>query len=220
MSEALEFIAEALCVSGPGGVMVNDLSVTVHRGEVVGITGPSGSGKTTLLHVLGGLAAPDSGRLLLGGRPVAPWRDAAVAIVLQSLQLLAILTAHEAVGLPLQARGLTRAEVGERADRALAALGLEEHSRQLTGELSGGQRQRVAIARALAGTPDLILADEPTSALDAHWRSVVLDQLSDAARGGAMVILASGDPELIRRCDQVIRLGMGDDGLEPPTSSV
>jgi putative ABC transport system ATP-binding protein len=209
MSEAREFSVEGLTLGGEGGMLVHDLSLSARAGEVVGITGPSGSGKTSVLLALGGLAAPDAGQVRLGGEPVALWRDAGLGLVLQNLHLLATLTAHETVSLPMQARGVARGEVTERTDRTLAAVGLGDHGGQLIEELSGGQRQRVAVARALAGQPDLILADEPTSALDPHWRSVVLDQLIGAARAGAIVIIASGDPELIERCDRVITLGPG-----------
>jgi ABC-type lipoprotein export system ATPase subunit len=206
MSAPGELTAEALSVGGSGGRLISDLSLTARPGELTGITGPSGSGKSSLLHVLGGLSAPDAGRLALDGQPVSPWRDVTFGLVLQNLHLLAVLTAHEAVALPMQTRGLSRAEVVERTERALDALGLAGHSGQLIGELSGGQRQRVAVARALATEPDLLLADEPTSALDPHWRDQVLDQLATAARAGAIVIVASGDPDVMARCDQVVTL--------------
>jgi putative ABC transport system ATP-binding protein len=206
MSEPPDFTAESLTLNGAESVLVSDLSMTARAGEVVGITGPSGSGKTSLLLALGGLTDPDAGRLRLGDRPVRLWRDSAFALVLQNLHLLATLTAHEIVAVPLQARGLAATEVRRRADEALAAVGLADHTHQLIGELSGGQRQRVAVARALAPAADLILADEPTAALDPHWRSVVLDLFWEQARSGAIVIIASSDPELIARCNQVVTL--------------
>jgi putative ABC transport system ATP-binding protein len=96
--------------------------------------------------------------------------------------------------------------VAERAADALGRLGLGDHVSQLVGTLSGGQRQRVAVARCLAAEPDLILADEPTSALDERWRTVVLAELRVQARRGAVVIIASGDAEVLSSCDRVIAL--------------
>jgi ABC-type lipoprotein export system ATPase subunit len=120
-----------------------------------------------------------------------------------------MLTAHEAVSLPLQASGVGRAEVGERSDRTLAALGLGDQAHHLIWELSGGQRQRVAVARALAGDPELILADEPAAGLDLESRTVVVNHLLDAARAGAIVIIASSDPQLIDKCTRVVTLADG-----------
>jgi ABC-type lipoprotein export system ATPase subunit len=190
-------------------VLVSDLSVSIGCGEVLGITGPSGTGKTTLIHVLAGLAAPYSGRVLHADRPVAPRGGAAVGLILQHHHLPGMLTAHEAVSLPLQARGVARSEVTERSDRMLVALGLGDQAQQLIWELSGGQRQRVAVARALAGDPELILADEPTAGLDSASSTVVVTHLLDAARAGAIVIIASSDPELIENCTRVVTLADG-----------
>ena len=206
MPDAADFVVEAVTVGNADNVVVNDLSLRVSGGDVLGITGPSGSGKSSLIHVLAGLAAPDAGRLLLGHRPVELWSEAAAGLILQHHHLPGMLTAHEAVGLPLQVRGLDRPEVAERSDRMLAALGMGDQAHQLIWELSGGQRQRVAVARALAGDPTLILADEPAASLDRDARATVISHLLDAARAGAIVIIASSDPELIGACTGVVTL--------------
>jgi len=207
MLETSPFVIESVTVRNADTVLVSDLSLSIGCGEVLGITGPSGTGKSSLIHVLAGLAAPESGRVLRVGRPAAPLGDPAAGLILQHHHLPGILTAHEAVSLPLQARGLGRSEVAERSDRTLAALGLGDQAHQLLWELSGGQRQRVAVARALAGDPELILADEPAAGLDPESRTTVVDHLLDAARAGAILIIASSDPELIDNCTRVVTLG-------------
>jgi putative ABC transport system ATP-binding protein len=206
MPESSRFVIEDVTVCSADTVLVSDLSLSIGRGEVLGITGPSGTGKSSLIHVLAGLAAPYSGRVLHLNCPVAPRGGAALGLILQHHHLPAMLTAHEAVSLPLQARGLDRSQVAQRSDHVLGALGLGNHTRQLIYELSGGQRQRVAVARALAGDPEVIIGDEPTAALDLGSRAPVIDHLLDAARAGAIVIIASSDPELIDHCTRVVTL--------------
>jgi putative ABC transport system ATP-binding protein len=206
MTAVTELRAEQITVHGAATVFVTDLSLVVVPGQIVGITGPSGSGKTSLLHAFGGLQPPDHGRVLLNGEPVTLWQRPNVAVILQSLWLLPVLSVWETVALPLQAAGMARAQVAERVDQAITSLGLADHRAQLIDELSGGQRQRVAGARALAGEPDVILADEPGSSLDPHWRSVLLEQLTAQARRGAMVLLATSDPDSLAICDQLITL--------------
>jgi putative ABC transport system ATP-binding protein len=202
-------VIEDVTVRNAETVLVGDLSLSVEGGEVLGITGPSGTGKSSLIHVLAGLVAPASGRVLHADRPVTPRGGAALGLILQHHHLPGMLTAHEAVGLPLQARGLDRAEVAERSDRMLVALGLGDQTHQLIWELSGGQRQRVAVARALAGDPELILADEPTAGLDLDSHTTVLNHLLEAARAGAIVIIASSDPDVIDHCTRAVTLAEG-----------
>jgi putative ABC transport system ATP-binding protein len=198
--------AEGIAVRGGDAVILNDLDLDARAGEVLGLSGPSASGKTTLLYALGGLAPLAAGRLLIDGRPSVPWRKVETGIVFQNLCLVPMLSAEETVALPMQSAGCPRADVAERAADALGRLGLGDHVSQLVGTLSGGQRQRVAVARCLAAEPDLILADEPTSALDERWRTVVLAELRVQARRGAVVIIASGDAEVLSSCDRVIAL--------------
>jgi len=198
--------AEGITVLGGETVVVRDLDLHARAGQVFGVTGPSGSGKTTLLYALGGLIPATVGRLLVDDRPVVPWRDASLGLILQNLCLVPLLSAQETVALPLQASGIPKAEVAERSLAALDALGLADHTAQLVGDLSGGQRQRVAVARALAGRNDVVLADEPTSALDPHWRGVVLDLLTAEAHRGAIVVVASSDAEVTSICDEIVSL--------------
>lgn len=201
-----EMRAERITLLGGDTVVVRDLDLLARAGQVIGVTGPSGSGKTTVLYALGGLIPTAGGRLLVDGRSVVPWRDASLGLILQNLCLVPLLSAQETVALPLQASGTPRAEVAERSLAALAALGLDEHAAQLVGDLSGGQRQRVAVARALASRHDVVLADEPSSALDEHWRGVVLELLVNEARRGAVVVVASSDPEVTSICDEIVTL--------------
>jgi putative ABC transport system ATP-binding protein len=209
MRETSRFVIEDVTVCNADTVLVRDLSLSIGCGEVLGITGPSGTGKSSLIHVLAGLVPPDAGRVLHLDRPVAPRGGAALGLILQHHHLPGMLTAHEAVSLPLQARGVDRSEVAERSDRTLAALGLGDQAHQLIWELSGGQRQRVAVARALAGDPELILADEPAAGLDPESRAAVVSHLLAAARAGAIVIIASSDPELIDNCNRAVTLHDG-----------
>jgi putative ABC transport system ATP-binding protein len=207
--ETRHLVIEGVTVRNADTVLVSDLSLSVGRGEVVAITGPSGTGKSSLIHVIAGLASPHAGRVLYDERSVAPSGGAALGLILQHHHLPGMLTAQEAVGLPLQARGVDRSEVAERSELILAALGLGDQTHQLIWELSGGQRQRVAVARALAGDPELILADEPVAGLDPESRTAVVNRLLDAAHAGAIVIIASSDPELIGNCTRVVSLAAG-----------
>ena len=217
MLETPHFVIENVTVCNGDTAVVRNLSLSIGSGGLLGITGTSGTGKTSLIHVLAGLAAPHSGRVLHAGRPVTPHGDAALGLILQHHHLPGMLTAHEAVSLPLQARGVTRSEVTERSDRILVALALGDQADHLIWELSGGQRQRVSVARALVGDPELILADEPAAGLDPESRTAVLNQLLDAARAGAIVIIASSDPELIDNCTRVVTLADGSSLRELPS---
>ena len=155
---------------------LDDLSLTIDRGDFVALMGPSGSGKTTLLNLLGGLDTPTSGEVIVCGqdlaelssRELARWRCDHVAYIFQAYNLLPVLTAYQNVELPLTLLPLSRRERREHVLKALEIVGLADRMNHRPDELSGGQEQRVAIARALASDPDILLADEPTGDLDAH----------------------------------------------------
>jgi ABC-type lipoprotein export system ATPase subunit len=205
-------VAEGVSVELGGRRILEHVSVAARAGEPLALTGPSGSGKTTLLLVLAGLLMPDAGRVTYGAVALepdgAPLRERR-GLVLQAYGLAEALTAEENVTLPLQARGIPRTEVLERAAGALAAVGLSGLAGHLVGELSGGQQQRVALARALAVDPEVLLADEPTSELDADSRELVLERFRQLAAAGKVVVLASHDPEVTARCATVLRLRDG-----------
>ncbi|MDQ2836625.1 MAG: ATP-binding cassette domain-containing protein [Actinomycetota bacterium] len=184
----------------------------VRRGDLIAVTGPSGAGKSTLLSALAGLIPATAGAASVDEHPLTS-RDDAVAykivLIPQGNALVRMLTAIENVAIPLVAARPRIADARQRAERALAALGLDEAADQLLEELSGGQQQRVAVARGLAEQGDFILADEPTSELDAANRVRVMGLLRAEAVRGAGVLVATHDPEAAALCDAELRLDEG-----------
>jgi putative ABC transport system ATP-binding protein len=179
---------------------------------MLAVCGPSGAGKSSLLSVLGGLLAPSGGAVSLDDAPVRVGDLALrrrVALILQGYGLATALTARENVAISLQARGVPRDEVRRRTETALAEVGLAEVADHLIEDMSGGQQQRVAVARALVAAPDVLLADEPTAELDADNRERIIDLLAGVARAGSIVVIASHDPDVVERCDDVLELDAG-----------
>ncbi|WP_431998466.1 ABC transporter ATP-binding protein [Streptomyces fungicidicus] len=209
---------------GTGAAAVHALrgvSFEVPRGELVALKGRSGSGKTTLLNIVGGLDAPDRGRVAVDGRDLAALdedgllalRRDHVGFVFQSFGLIPILSAAENVGVPLRLR-LRRADPREREERVgllLSLVGLADHAAQRPGEMSGGQQQRVAIARALANSPALLIADEPTGQLDAETGHAVMELLRAVVRSEHVTALvATHDTTLLDLADRVLELSDGE----------
>ncbi len=189
-------------------VILEGVDLSARGGEMLAVTGPSGAGKTTLLMILAGIRAPSAGTVLVDGRPLAELERPRerISVVLQNHGLVSALTALENVTLPLQARALEPGEVETRARRALSFLGLEESQERVVEDLSGGQQQRVGVARALAAEPELLIADEPTSELAVADRLKVLALLRERAEAGAIVVVASHDPDVVAACDHHLRL--------------
>ncbi|ELY54634.1 ABC transporter-related protein [Natronococcus amylolyticus DSM 10524] len=195
---------------------LEDVSLSVEAGEIVGLEGPSGSGKSTILHAVAGLLVPTAGTVALHGTDVAALSDRRrtrlrrerVGIVFQRFHLLPALSARANVALPLVQAGVPKGRRRERARRLLERVGLENRVTHLPGELSGGERQRVAIARALATDPDVIVADEPTGELDTATGETVLEALTDIGRGRATLV-ASHDAETLAVADRVVTLRDG-----------
>ncbi|WP_282819415.1 ABC transporter ATP-binding protein [Curtobacterium flaccumfaciens] len=203
---------------GPGereAFVLDDVTVSVPRGEFVTIVGPSGSGKSTLLQCLSGLDSPSSGSVHIDGTDLATLRGDALArfrrdhigFVFQSYNLIPALTAFDNVALPLRlaSGSLDRSAVHD----ALAAVGLSHVARQRPGQLSGGHQQRVAIARTIVTAPDVVFADEPTGALDSESGARVLALLQGAATGSRSVVMVTHDLEAAARGDRVLVLRDG-----------
>jgi putative ABC transport system ATP-binding protein len=190
--------------------ILDGISVDASSGRVLAVRGPSGSGKSSLLTMLGGLIAPSGGTVTLDGAPVTPTSDLALrrrfGFVLQGYGLVAALTARENVAVVLQAARVPRAQVRSRVQAVLERVRLAAVADHLVEDLSGGQQQRVAVARALVTAADVFLADEPTAELDADNRGLIVSLLIERARTGAVVVIASHDPDVVDACDDVLDL--------------
>lgn len=202
-------VARGIGVAGPFAPLLDDVSLEARPGRILAVTGSSGSGKTTLLSVLGGLLRPDEGEVHFGGEPVGTKHGEprpGTAFVLQTYGLVPTLTAGENVAIALRARGVDPAQAVRAAEEALSRTGVGDLSDRLGSELSGGQLQRVAVARALAVEPDVLLADEPTSELDETNRDLVVAEIRAEAERGAVVVLATHDPDVADMCDDEVHL--------------
>ncbi len=205
--------------------VLKGISLTIADGELCAIMGPSGSGKSTLMNMIGCLDTPTSGDYYLDGQDVATLDDDALArvrnrkigFVFQSYNLIARTTALENVQMPMLYAGVPPAERRERAEAALAAMGLTGRMDHMPNELSGGQQQRVAIARAIVMRPSLILADEPTGALDSH-RSLemmeIFQRLNDDL--GITVVIVTHEPDIAAHTRRIIRLHDGSIASDQP----
>jgi putative ABC transport system ATP-binding protein len=210
---------------------LRDVSFEVPSGQLAVIKGRSGSGKTTLLNLIGGLDAPDAGRVEVAGRGVTDLGEAellrlrreTIGFVFQSFGLIPVLSAAENVGVPLR---LTRQSPRDREERVrllLSLVGLADHAGQRSYELSGGQQQRVAIARAMANRPRLLIADEPTGQLDSETAQSIMRLIRAVVRDQKVTALvATHDPVLIGYADRILELHDGtliaDEPIKPPAA--
>ena len=200
-------------------VALRRINLTIMRGEIVCIFGVSGSGKSTLLNQLAGLEKPTRGEVRIGGVPIshlpeeelAAFRQRHLGFVFQSYNLLPNLTATENVALPLQFRGVPRAEREAAARKMLRRVGLGHRLDHMPSQMSGGQQQRVGIARAFIAQPEVVFADEPTGNLDSHSTVEVMDMIcAFARRYNQTIILVSHDPQMASYADRVVTLLDGE----------
>ncbi|WP_110183193.1 amino acid ABC transporter ATP-binding protein [Nocardioides solisilvae] len=197
--------------------VLQDIDLTIHRGEVVVVIGPSGSGKSTLCRAINRLETIDKGTITLDGQPL-PQEGKALAnlraevgMVFQSFNLFAHKTILENVMLgPVKVRGKDKAEAEKRAMELLERVGVAHQAQKYPAQLSGGQQQRVAIARALAMEPKVMLFDEPTSALDPEMIKEVLDVMVDLARRGMTMVVVTHEMGFARTAgDRVVFMADG-----------
>jgi putative ABC transport system ATP-binding protein len=207
-------------------VALQTAALEIAKGQYVAIVGPSGSGKTTLLSMLGGMLAPDRGRVWLEQTSLyeisatarARLRGDAIGFVFQTFNLLGYLTAVENVEVPLYLAGFSAAEQRARAAALLERVGLGDRLDHKPAELSIGERQRAAMARTLANRPPVILADEPTGNLDAESRRRVLDFFAEFHGQGHTIVVATHDPFVAEQAQRKLTLRAGAivaDELQP-----
>lgn len=197
--------------------VLNDISLSIDKGEFVAITGSSGSGKSTLMNILGCLDVPTSGSYTLCGKEVidlneknqAYIRNRHIGFIFQGFNLIHALTALENVQLPLIYRGIPARKRKTLAINALRMVGLEKRMNHKPYELSGGQQQRVAIARAIAAKPPIILADEPTGNLDSQSGEIILETLTRLNEKGKTIILITHDSKVADLASRKIKIADG-----------
>jgi putative ABC transport system ATP-binding protein len=193
--------------------ILKGISLSVARGETLGLVGPSGSGKSSLLMLMGGLERATGGQVIALGQDLtaldedglARFRRGRMGVVFQSFHLIGSMTALENVAVPMEIAGV--ADAFQRAEAELAAVGLAARKDHYPAQLSGGEQQRVALARAAAPRPAIFLADEPTGNLDSANGAAIMDLIFGLRdRHGATLVLVTHAPELAARCDRVLRL--------------
>lgn len=195
---------------------VDNISLSVNKGEFVAIVGASGSGKSTLLHLLGGVDRPTSGKIYIDGNEInnmnndklSIFRRRQIGIVYQFYNLIPILTVEENISLPCDLDG-NRPDK-ERMDLILKSFGLFERRNHLPNELSGGQQQRTSIARALINNPAILLADEPTGNLDSKSTEEIMSILKMSNRDfNQTIIMITHNLEIAKEADRIITIQDG-----------
>lgn len=199
-------------------VALDDINLSIERGEFVVISGPSGSGKTTLLNIIGGLDFASSGQIILDGETLTGLPEKAlsrirrdhIGFVFQAYNLLPILTGRENIEYIMKLQKMDSVQCRKRSEQVAKKLGIEKLLDKLPHQLSGGQQQRVAVARAVASTPKLVLADEPTANLDSKAAAALITMMERLNKEeGVTIIFSSHDPMVISKARHSIVLKDG-----------
>jgi putative ABC transport system ATP-binding protein len=193
---------------------LNDITITINKGEYISVMGPSGSGKSTLLNVIALLDQPSSGRYLLNNQDVTQRSDDELAkvrrenigFVFQFFHLIPRLSAAENVEMPMILAGIPVKERKQRVAQALASVNLQDRSSHRPDQLSGGQLQRVAIARAMIMRPEILLADEPTGNLDSKSGMEIIELLESLNQQGVTLMIITHDQTVGNRAQRQIRI--------------
>lgn len=196
---------------------LDNVSLSVEKGDFIAITGPSGSGKSTLANIIGGLDRPTEGSVVVDDKDLArvhdkqlsDYRNRHIGFVFQSFNLQGTQTALENVMLPLVFARKKSKERKARAQECLEAVGLGDRLKHKPSQLSGGQRQRVAIARALAVEPSIILADEPTGNLDSARGEEIMKLLKELNKKGITLIIITHDMSIARQANRIVQIKDG-----------
>ncbi len=196
---------------------LQEISISIDKGEYVAFMGPSGSGKSTLMNIIGCLDTPSSGTYVLNGQLVsdmtenelADIRNKEIGFVFQTFNLLPRASALENVALPLIYAGYGKYDREEKAMEALESVNLADRYHHKPNELSGGQRQRVAIARALVNNPSIILADEPTGNLDSKTSYDIMGLFQELHDKGHTIIMVTHEDDIAHYAHRIIRLKDG-----------
>lgn len=196
---------------------LQNIEISIAKGEFVTVVGASGSGKSTLLHIIGLLSHFDAGTYLYQGQNISSLKPQELSdlrleqlgFVFQNFLLLNHLTALENVELPLGYLGISPLKRKEKAQQMLDLVGLKNKLKNKPGELSGGEQQRVAIARALVNSPELILADEPTGNLDSQTSRMIMDLFYKLNKLGHTIILVTHEQEFMDKATRVVQISDG-----------
>ena len=196
-------------------VALNNVDLSIEKGEFCCIVGQSGSGKSTLLNQLAGLEKPTSGKVFIGKHEIskmtenelAAFRQQHLGFIFQSYNLLPTMTAAENVALPLMFKGVDKKTRLAKARKELKAMGLLGRANHLPTEMSGGQQQRVGIARAFVSSPKVIFADEPTGNLDSRTSKQVLYRMLELSKNGHVTfVMVTHEPELAGCADRIVTI--------------